>query len=247
MEGSRDMRLRRRALTGEFATAVTASGLEDLTASAPPTVTTPGTFRKGQRPVAVIKVSRLWPTFQRSHTAASLPLPVTAPDGLDAFGSESEPRISSPPPPDPGPEPSTQGPRNVGRTLRWATVIILSSSAAAGVTWQYQRRATAAATGSLTIQTIPSGVGGAHRRSAGRPYTAHRRPSSGLVRRSNRPGKPAPRSQGRNGRRRFGCASAGARGGARRHRPHRRAPCTCKRIGSAWRFSWMVSSADTRR
>jgi PEGA domain len=154
------MRFRRRALTGELATAVTASRLEDLTAAAPRPVATPGALRKGQRPVAVIKVSRLWPTSQRNSTAAQSSHSVTAPDGLDAFGSESEPGITSPPLPIPVVQPQSvvKPQRRVGRMFTWAAVIVLSSSAAAGVTWQYQRRATAVATGSLTIQTIPSGV-----------------------------------------------------------------------------------------
>jgi PEGA domain len=108
--------------------------------------------------VAVIKVSRRWPTFQRNHTAAPAAQPVIPSDGLDAFGSETEPTISTQPLPVLPLEPVSQGPRHTGRMLGWAAVIVLSSSAAAAVTWQYQRRVTTATTGSLTIQTIPAGV-----------------------------------------------------------------------------------------
>src|SRR5262245_40029117 len=118
--------------------------------------------RRGRKPVAVIKVTKLWPVSSRGGgaAAAAVSLPVTRGlDGLDAFGSEAQSNASltlvdSDPVPEDGAKPRLQ----TRKALTWIGVITLSALAAAAATWQYARRGTVPPTSSLTVTTNPSGV-----------------------------------------------------------------------------------------
>jgi hypothetical protein len=115
--------------------------------------------------VAIIRIARLWPVSER----ASAPKPVVAfadslTDSLDAFGSESMALQRSP-----GAEPCLEAvpvladareSRDRSRALavvKWVAVVMLSATTAAAAVWEYQRRSAVRASGSVTIQTTPSG------------------------------------------------------------------------------------------
>jgi hypothetical protein len=119
--------------------------------------------RKAIKPVAVIRVSKIWPPspHRRAATAAAV-LPVTADDGLEAFGSESEPVDDAPPVVDAPPaveEPAfaavSRLPVRVAAILV-PTMVFSAALGAAGV-WQYNRRVAGLTRGTLTIQTVPAG------------------------------------------------------------------------------------------
>ena len=79
--------------------------------------------------------------------------------------------------------PAPVRPSIVGPIVRWALVFVLGASLAGAATWQYQRRVSSPAPGSLTIQTTPPGlevlIGGT---SAGRtPLTVSLPPGSHVV------------------------------------------------------------------
>jgi hypothetical protein len=119
---------------------------------------------KGSTPVAVIKVSRLWPT-SRPAPAAAAPFAYAAEsrEGLDAFGSEDAPAVVVPPPvvpamPDAAPVVAA---RTIPVSRLWTAmlaVVLFVGLGAAGA-WQYRLRAAAAgAVGSLTLTTMPAGA-----------------------------------------------------------------------------------------
>jgi PEGA domain-containing protein len=123
--------------------------------------------------VTILRIPRLWPALQvgrLSPAAPALASTATAaapasPDGLDAFGSESDPvpavpkvRVAPPPPP-PRPKRSVQIPKWLPVAAKWAAVIVLSAATAIGSVFLYQKRfARAATTGTVTINTTPSGL-----------------------------------------------------------------------------------------
>ena len=136
--------------------------------------------------MAVIRVPRLWAVAPHSTAATAVKL-VSDSDGLDAFGSETEPVAPSVPPSSPPAPPVAEAapPRSssLGPSVRWALVFVLGASLAGAATWQYQRRVGAPAPGSLTIQTTPPGldvlIGGT---SAGRtPLTVSLPPGAHVV------------------------------------------------------------------
>ena len=124
------------------------------------------------RTVTILKISRLWPALQlgrMSPTAPALASRATAPaDGLDAFGSEADPPVAVPKvrvaPPLPPPQPKRPKqpftvPKWVPVAAKWAAVIVLTAATAIGGVFVYQKKfAPAATTGSVTLDTTPSGL-----------------------------------------------------------------------------------------
>jgi len=119
--------------------------------------------------VTILKVPRLWPALQMGRAAtahAALPAP-TAADGLDAFGSESDPapevRITPPPP-----APKQSPPHNTGMpklpkwlpvALKWIGVVVVTAALAVSGVFLYQKRFVATAnTGTVTLETTPAGL-----------------------------------------------------------------------------------------
>jgi hypothetical protein len=121
--------------------------------------------------VTILKIPRLWPALQvgrMSSAAPALASTATAPssaDGLDAFGSESDPvpavpkvRVA-PPPPSPKPKRPIQIPKWLPVAAKWAGVVVLTAATAIGGVFLYQKRfAPAATTGTVTINTTPTGL-----------------------------------------------------------------------------------------
>jgi PEGA domain len=121
--------------------------------------------------VTVIRVSKFW-AGSRTATAVAAPLSV---DELDVFGSETpgvetapvEPLVEPPvetaiaPPPVGPPDPTPRVHRPSSKTTVWLTAILValvSAGAAAASVWEYQRRVTARASASLTVQTSAPGA-----------------------------------------------------------------------------------------
>jgi PEGA domain-containing protein len=130
----------------------------------------PGSSRRQQQPVAVIRVARLWPGAERAAAAA---LPAVMPvevdpiqDSLEAFGSEAVvvplvPATATGPVAVPAPAVRPRPARDWSMAVvaaRWLGVIALGAAAAAAGAWGYRRQIAAPATGSLTIQTSPAGL-----------------------------------------------------------------------------------------
>lgn len=118
--------------------------------------------------MTILKVRRLWPALQMGRAATvQAAAPATSPDdGLDAFGSESDPapkvRIATPSPAPKRPNSSPQIPQ-IPKWLpiaaRWAIVVLLTAAGAASGVFFYQKRLAASArTGTLTVETTPSGL-----------------------------------------------------------------------------------------
>lgn len=130
-------------------------GVSTLSSSPSPSVVPPcEPIRKGSKPVAVIRVSRLWGSSPRVASATAVQL-VSDPDGLDAFGSETEPVV---PPsfdrdPDPKNDSEPEVSRRAGGGLKWLLLFLLIAGLAGAATWQYQLRFASPAPGSLSIQT----------------------------------------------------------------------------------------------
>jgi hypothetical protein len=134
--------------------------------------TEPGSSRRQQQPVAIIRIARLWPGAERAATAA---VPALTPvemdplkDSLEAFRSEAVvvplvPATASGPVAVPPPVTRARPTRPEWDwriallAARWLAVIALGVAAAA-VGWAYRMRIAAPATGSLTIQTSPAGL-----------------------------------------------------------------------------------------
>ena len=120
--------------------------------------------------MAVIRVPKLWAAAPRAGTATAVKL-VADSEGLDAFGSESEPRpaavdgapraSASEPPPQADVIPRKQAPSRQltgGAAVRWTLVFVLGASLAGAATWQYRRFVSVPQPGSLAIQTTPAGL-----------------------------------------------------------------------------------------
>jgi hypothetical protein len=117
--------------------------------------------------VAVIKVSRFWPS-QRSVSVASGSPASQLSDGLDAFNSETAVPPAPPPPAPPPAAPSEAEPEQteVATTFKlhtihltmWVALAVTIIGAAVAGIWQYQRRSSGATVGSLVIDTLPAGA-----------------------------------------------------------------------------------------
>ncbi len=114
------------------------------------------------RPVAILKLSRFWPSMPVGRipaTATVRNIRSTAPEGLDAFGSETDPtpapRVTVPAPARPKAPALTWLPA----AAKWTAVILVSAAAAAAGMFEYQRRvAQRVTTGTITLETTPSGL-----------------------------------------------------------------------------------------
>jgi len=116
--------------------------------------------------VTILKVPRLWPALQVGREATfaqAAAAPAHAPvDGLDAFGSESEPetapkvRIAPPPP---SPRTPIKTPKWLRAAAMWAAVVVVTAAVAVAGVFLYQKRFTVGATsGTVTMETTPSGL-----------------------------------------------------------------------------------------
>jgi PEGA domain-containing protein len=111
--------------------------------------------------VAILKIPRFWPALLLGRTSPVAADAVAAhsvpPAGLDAFGSEASPIETLSNPPVPVREHGSGG--WVPTAAKWLAVILLSAGAAvAGVVGYQHRFARTAATGSVTVETSPSGL-----------------------------------------------------------------------------------------
>src|SRR4051812_9880765 len=115
-----------------------------------------------KRPVAILKIPRLWPSMPvgRLPAASARTLRSAEAEGLDAFGSESEPAQ-----PTVAASPAVEGERKVPTLMwlpsaaKWTAVVLLSAAAALASMFEYQRRfAPRATTGSVTVETSPPGL-----------------------------------------------------------------------------------------
>ena len=119
--------------------------------------------------MTILKIPRLWPSLQVGRISSAGPAlasRATAPaDGLDAFGSEADPvtplpkvRVAPPPPP-PAPKKPYTLPKWALVAAQWAAVIVLTAATAIGGVFLYQKKfARAATTGTVTLDTTPSGL-----------------------------------------------------------------------------------------
>lgn len=124
--------------------------------------------------MTILKIPRLWPALQvarMSPAAPALASTATAPaDGLDAFGSEADPvttipkvRVAPPPAPPEQKHPQPKHPRTLPKWVpvaaKWAAVIVLTAATAIAGVFLYQKKfIPAATTGSVTLDTTPSGL-----------------------------------------------------------------------------------------
>jgi hypothetical protein len=138
--------------------------------------------------VAILKIPRLWPATQVAPAASAAAVDAAAADGLDAFGSESAPKVeitargeSSRVAPHPKADPLRRSDvmrqvaaptlhnapvletalRSIaaGTVAKWLIVVLLSAAAAVAGVIGYQRRfANLSAAGSVTIETTPAGL-----------------------------------------------------------------------------------------
>src|SRR4051812_28938905 len=129
-----------------------------------------------KRPVAILKIPRLWPAMpvgRMPAAATARTLPSDAAEGLDAFGSESEPpsrpavtavpAAAAPPAAAAQPaaaiEPKALTPTWLPSAAKWTAVVVLSAAAALASMFEYQRRfAPRVTTGTVTVETSPSGL-----------------------------------------------------------------------------------------
>jgi PEGA domain-containing protein len=116
--------------------------------------------------VTILKVPRLWPVFQLGRVATvaqAAAAPAHAPaDGLDSFGSESEPKpvpkVRLAPPP-PSPRTPIKMPKWLPMAAKWTAVIVASAAFAVAGVFLYQKRFVVNATsGTVTVETTPSGL-----------------------------------------------------------------------------------------
>jgi len=115
--------------------------------------------------VTILKVPRLWPALLigRVATVAQATRPAHAPaDALDAFGSESDPtpapkvRIAPPPP---SPRTPFETPKWLPIAAKWTAVVLASAAIAVAGVFLYQKRfAVATTSGTVTVETSPSGL-----------------------------------------------------------------------------------------
>lgn len=116
--------------------------------------------------MATLKIPKLWPAVQLGRaTAAASGLEVSAArpaDGLDAFGSETAPKVEIPPtlvePAKPGVVAAWPGVQ-AAVVGKWLVVILLSAGVAVAGVIGYQRRfPRTPPTGNVTIETTPAGL-----------------------------------------------------------------------------------------
>ena len=116
--------------------------------------------------MTILKVPRLWPALQFGRVATvaqAATAPAHAPaDGLDSFGSESDPtpapkvRIAPPPP---SPRTPIKTPKWLPIAAKWTAVVLASAAIAVAGVFLYQKRfAVATTTGTVTVETSPSGL-----------------------------------------------------------------------------------------
>ena len=115
------------------------------------------------RTVAILKIPRLWPATQLGRATATANAvdvaTVAAADGLDAFGSEVEPRVEIRPAVEPA-KPKAGAPAVEATVVaKWLVVVLLSAGVAVAGLIGYQRRfSRIAPTGRVTIETTPAGL-----------------------------------------------------------------------------------------
>jgi hypothetical protein len=113
--------------------------------------------------VAILKIPRLWPAIQLGRAAtvnaANVPA-VASEDGLDAFGSEVEPKAQVRPAAVQPAKPKTFVPAvEAAVVAKWLLVILMSAGVAVAGLIGYQRRfPRIASTGNVTIETTPAGL-----------------------------------------------------------------------------------------
>jgi hypothetical protein len=114
------------------------------------------------RPVAILKIPRFWPATHAGRgvtTASAIDMPPSGHSaGLDAFQSEAAPVADSRPAT--APQPVEQSADFVWPPgAKWAGVVVLSAALAVAGMFGYQRRfARTATTGTVTLETTPSGL-----------------------------------------------------------------------------------------
>ena len=115
------------------------------------------------RPVAILKIPRFWPVMQAGHASAKAGNaigvgPVAESEGLDAFGSETEP-AAEPRTVEPVPARDVSPGEWAPAAAKWAVVVLLSAGVAVALMVGYQRRiAGAPTTGTVTLETTPSAL-----------------------------------------------------------------------------------------
>lgn len=116
--------------------------------------------------MTILKVPRLWPAMQVGRVATvaqAAAAPAHAPaDGLDSFGSESEPKpvpkVRIAPPPS-SPRTPFKMPKWLPTAAKWTAVIVVTAAVAVTGVFLYQKRFVAASTsGTVTVETAPSGL-----------------------------------------------------------------------------------------
>ncbi len=117
--------------------------------------------------MTILKVPRFWPALQVgrvatvAHAAAA---PAHGPaDGLDSFGSESDPTPAPPKvriaPPPPAPRPPIKTPKWLPVAAKWTAVVLLSAAIAVAGVFLYQKRFVVTTTsGTVTLETTPAGL-----------------------------------------------------------------------------------------
>jgi hypothetical protein len=113
--------------------------------------------------VAVIRVSKFWPSSRAATATVVMP---QLEDGLDAFGSEDA--VAAQPLTDPPTPAGDSTPRTVAahrafsntaaRAATWVLIASLTAGVASAGVWLYQRQADQHAIGTLTIQTSTPGA-----------------------------------------------------------------------------------------
>lgn len=114
------------------------------------------------RPVAILKIPRLWPATQVGRASSTASGPKGAGDageGLDAFGSEAAASAMPPTFDSPASEGAHSLPVWAPAAGKWLVVIIVSAGLAVAGVFAYQRRAPRTApTGTVTLETAPPGL-----------------------------------------------------------------------------------------
>jgi PEGA domain-containing protein len=120
------------------------------------------------RPVAILKIPRLWPAMpvvRMPATANIHTMRSSAAEGLDAFGSETEAvpqQVVAVPAPAARKVPAGRkapAANWLPTVAKWTTVVLLSAAAAVGGMFTYQKRfAARVTTGTITLETTPSGL-----------------------------------------------------------------------------------------
>jgi len=116
------------------------------------------------RPVAILKIPRFWSAIQFGRVSATVAgaigvSPAAPAEGLDAFGSEVDPVADPHAVVTPAPVRAYSAPKWAPVAAKWLAVILLSAGVAVAGVVGYQRRfARPATTGTVTLETTPSGL-----------------------------------------------------------------------------------------